>query len=363
MKDTVSTSKGGAKYKKMNLIANMMFISIICGFVGYEQYDEFRKEQLYDALNIAFTETKVLEYGTDNYDAINFVAKQENGVISNYTKEVDTSVVGVHKLKYEITKDDVSKEILIEVEVKDTKKPIIKFKKDTITLYVGNTYAYKNNIQSIKDEVDGDISYVDKAPEINENGYYTITSNFVKNKIGTYKVTVKAVDKNNNETVSSYNIKVIAKPKPKVQQVKNTNLSATIAKGNYSGPATVDTSSVVNAAKSLVGSKYVYAASNPKVGFDCSGLVSYVYRLFGKNLSRTARGIASEGKAVSESNMQPGDIIIWSHRKDNVPTHVAIYIGNGTMVHAANKRLGVVSMSVSYWKNGGRNKIVSVRRV
>ena len=362
MKDTVSTSKGGAKYKKMNFIANMMFISIFCGFIGYDYYDELRKEQLYDALNIAFIDVKEIEYGTSDYDSMDFVAKQENGTISNYTKELDTSVVGVQELKYEITKDDVSKEFSIEVEVVDTKKPKIEFKKETITLYVGNTYAYKNNIKSVLDEVDGEISYVDKAPEVNENGYYTITSDFVKNKIGTYKVTVKAVDKNGNETTGSYTLKVIAKPQPK-KTIKTSTSTASVAKGNYTGPAFVDTSSVVNAAKSLIGSRYVYASSNPSVGFDCSGLVSYVYRLFGKNLSRTASGIAKEGKSVSESNMQPGDIIVWSHRSDNVPTHVAIYVGNGNMVHAANKRLGVVSTSISYWKNGGRNKIVSVRRV
>lgn len=362
MKETVSTSKGRAKYKKMNFVANMMFISIFCGFVGYDYYDEFRKEQIYDALYISFSDVKEIEYGTSNYDTLNFIETIENGTINEYTREIDTSTVGVQELKYEISKDDVSKEYSLTVEVKDTKEPTIEFKKETITLYVGNTYGYKNNIKSVKDEVDGELPYVDKVPEVNEDGYYTITSNFVKNKIGTYKVTIDAVDKNGNTTSSSYNIKVIAKPQPK-KTTTTTSTTATVAKGGYTGPSSVDTSSVVNAAKSLVGSKYVYAASDPSVGFDCSGLVSYVYRLFGKKLSRTAAGLAKEGKAVSESDMQPGDIIIWSHRADNVPTHVAIYVGNGTMVHAANKRLGVVSMSVSYWKNGGRNKIVGIRRV
>ena len=359
MKETVSTSRGGAKYKKMNLVANMLFISIFCGFVGYDYYDEIRKEQIYDALYISFSSVKEVEYGTANYDTLNFIENIENGAIDDYTRELDTSVVGTQELKYSITKDDISKEYSLTVEVKDTKKPTIEFNKDTITIYSGNTYAYMNNIKSVKDEVDGNLSYVDNAPEVNENGYYTITSDFVKNKIGTYKVTIKAVDKNGNEESKSYNLKVIARP-----QVKKVVTTATsTAKGSYTGPSSVDTSSVVNAAKSLIGSKYVYAASSPSVGFDCSGLVSYVYMLFGKNLSRTAAGLAKEGYAVSEGNMQPGDIIVWSHRSDNVPTHVAIYVGNGTMVHAANKRLGVVSTSISYWKNGGRNKIVSIRRV
>ena len=205
---------------------------------------------------------------------------------------------------------------------------------------------------------------MEKVPETNEKGYYTISSNLNNKKIGTYTVTVKAVDKNGNETTATYNIKVIAKPVvKKTTTTTSTTTKAKAVTGNYTGPSSVDTSSVVNAAKSLLGSRYVYAGSSPSTGFDCSGFVSYIYRLFGKNLSRTTKGLANDGKAVSEANMQPGDIIIWSNRSDMVPTHAALYIGGGQMIHAANKRQGVIKSDVSYWKNGGRNRIVTIRRV
>lgn len=365
MKETVSTSKRGMKFRVIKFFANVFFISSIVGTLGFSYYDEYRKEKIYDALNISFTEVREIEYGTENYNTLDLVSSIDNGEIIDYTKEIDTSIVGVKELKYEINNEDVSKEYKIQVEVKDTKNPIVEFKYKTITLYVGNTYVYKNNVKSVRDEVDGELTYVNKVPETNEHGYYTISTDLNNKKIGTYTVTVTAVDKNENTTVAKYNIKVIARPVAKTT-TKTTTTNTTATKtvvGNYNGPSSVDTSSVVNAAKSLLGSKYVYGASSPSTGFDCSGFVSYIYRLFGKSLSRTAKGMASNGKAVSEANMQPGDIIVWSHRSDMVPTHVSLYIGNGQMIHAANKRKGVILSDVSYWKNGGKNKIVTIRRV
>ena len=336
MKETVSTSKRGMKVKIIKVFANVFFISSIVGTLGFSYYDEYRKEQLYDAMYISFSSVKEVEYGTANYDTLSFVESIENGEIKDYTRE-----------------------LTIKVEVKDTKEPIIEFKYKTITLYVGNSYTYKNNIKSVKDEVDGDLPYVSEVPSVNENGYYTISTNLNNKKIGTYDVVVTAVDKNGNTTEAKYNIKVIAKPFAKT----TTTTTAKKVTGNYNGPSSVDTSSVVNAAKSLLGSKYVYGGSSPSTGFDCSGFVGYIYRLFGKSLSRTAKGMASDGKAVSEANMQPGDIIVWSHRSDLVPTHVSLYIGNGQMIHAANKTKGVILSDVNYWKNGGKNKIVTIRRV
>lgn len=355
MKEKIPSSNRGQRYKKINFIANFIFILVAFASVGYVQYDDFRKEELYNAMYMSFIDTKEIEYGAHDYNTLKLIDNYENGEISNYTKDVDTSTVGLKELKYELAKEGVSKEYVIKVEVKDTKAPKISLNKDTVSVYVGSSYDLKSNIKSVTDEIDGAIKYFEKTPSVNENGYYTISSDYNKNKKGSYKVKVSAVDKNGNSTESSYTIKVIARP---------SRAAYVPVSGNYKGPSSVDTSSVVNAAKSLVGSRYVYAGSSPSVGFDCSGLVSYVYRaVSGKDLPRTVGGLAYIGNAVSESNMQPGDIIIWSHRSDYVPTHAALYIGNGQMIHAANTRLGVVQMSVTYWKGNGRNKIVSIRRV
>lgn len=353
MKDTKSVppTLGLSRVKKMNLSANVIFMLAIIGLIGCQYYDIVRKENIYNALYISFGKVNQIEYGAKEYDTMAFVEGVENGEIVRYTKDIDTSTVGYKQLQYDISKDDVTKHFLYLVEVKDTKLPTITFNKETVYVYVGYNYDIKANIKSVEDEVDGKLEYVSSIPEENTNGYYTVTSNYNKNKIGSYSVEVKAIDKNGNESTGKYTLKVIAKPQPK----------KTTVSGNYTGPSSVDTSSVVNAARSLIGSRYTYAGTSPSTGFDCSGFVYYVYSLFGKHLSRTATGLASNGYAVSRGNMQPGDIIIWSNRKDNSPTHVAIYVGGNTMVHAANSRLGVISSDISFWENS--NHIVGIRRV
>ena len=78
---------------------------------------------------------------------------------------------------------------------------------------------------------------------------------------------------------------------------------------------------------------------------------------------QTASFEITNGNAVSRSNMQPGDIIVWSTNSNNSPTHVSLFIGGDTMIHAANRRDGVILSSVSHWESHGGGHIVTIRRV
>ena len=117
---------------------------------------------------------------------------------------------------------------------------------------------------------------------------------------------------------------------------------------------------VVDLAKSFVGYPYVWAGADPELGFDCSGLVYYVYKQMGYNIQRDGDGQAGNGIAVKESDMQPGDIIIFANKYTGAIQHVGLYIGDGMMVHAQSSRTGVVISRYDYDKN---KYIYTIRRI
>ena len=115
---------------------------------------------------------------------------------------------------------------------------------------------------------------------------------------------------------------------------------------------------VIETAKQYLGYKYVYGGSSPSTGFDCSGFTSYVFKLHGVSLSRTAAGQYSNGTGVEKANLQPGDLLMFGKSGIN---HVGIYLGGGMMIHAANPSRGVTTDTI----NSGYyyNNYVGARRV
>ena len=99
---------------------------------------------------------------------------------------------------------------------------------------------------------------------------------------------------------------------------------------------------IANYALNFVGYNYVYGAESPSVGFDCSGLVYYVYGQFGYSLNRRASiQYSSDGYSVSKSDLQQGDLVFFSSNGYSV-THVGIYIGDNQFVHASTSTTGVI---------------------
>lgn len=84
----------------------------------------------------------------------------------------------------------------------------------------------------------------------------------------------------------------------------------------------------------LVGTPYKYGANTPDSGFDCSGLVNYVYRdMLDLRLPRTSRELAAyQGPTIAVSRLQSGDLVFFGNR--GTVSHVGIYVGEGRFVHA-----------------------------
>jgi len=94
---------------------------------------------------------------------------------------------------------------------------------------------------------------------------------------------------------------------------------------------------IVEYAKKFLGVKYVWGGTSPS-GFDCSGLVQYVYRQFGIKLNRVAADQAKQGTTVSRSQLKPGDLVFFNTDSDSTIDHVGIYIGNNQFIHASMGR-------------------------
>ncbi len=343
---------------KYRIIVILLFVTLIPMY-AYNNYEKVRKDELFNELDVSFKEIKAIEYGTADYDPMNLVEDIPCGEIVSYTESVDTKSMGKKELEFVVKKDDVYKVVKVEAEVVDTKKPDIEVKEDKIEVEVGNSYNAKDNISSVIDQVDGKLKYVDDDKK-DDISYYTVTTDLDTNVAGSYEVNVKAVDVNGNVSEKKFTVDVVKKEEPVVGESTVVNNNSYPVDNN--AKATVDTSSVVSAAQSFLGYRYTPGGASPETGFDCSGFVYYIYGLFGKRLERTTTGMLYNGVGVSKESMQPGDIILWDTSFGNTPTHAAMYIGGGMMIHAANSNDGVRLDSVSGWERYA-GRIVSVRRV
>lgn len=104
---------------------------------------------------------------------------------------------------------------------------------------------------------------------------------------------------------------------------------------------------LVDYAMQFLGNQYISGGTTLTGGTDCSGFTCFIYKDFGYTIDRTPGGqYNNAGRTISYSEIQPGDIICYGN--GTKCTHVAIYIGNGQIIHSANSRKGVVIYDADY---------------
>ena len=114
--------------------------------------------------------------------------------------------------------------------------------------------------------------------------------------------------------------------------------------------------SVVNYALQFVGGPYRAGGNDPHTGADCSGFVKYVMQYgAGVSMNRSSVTQSTQGVAINANQMQPGDLIFYGN--GSRINHVAMYIGNGQIVHASTYTTGI---KISNWNYRTPVKITNV---
>lgn len=122
--------------------------------------------------------------------------------------------------------------------------------------------------------------------------------------------------------------------------------TVTLPPANYGNNEELRTA-IVEYAKQFLGNKYVHGGNSLTEGTDCSGFTSLIYAAFGYSVGRTPSSqLSSAGRSVDYSDIKVGDIICYG--KNGKCTHVALYIGNGQIIHEANSKKGVVIYQADY---------------
>lgn len=103
---------------------------------------------------------------------------------------------------------------------------------------------------------------------------------------------------------------------------------------------------VVAYAKQFLGNPYVYGGTSLTDGADCSGFTMSVYKHFGIDIGRTSRDQAAKGREISQSEMQPGDLLFYA--SGDYINHVAMYIGGGQVIHSSTPATGITLAPVNY---------------
>ena len=272
-------------------------------------------------------ENKVEETQTDSKKEENTTKVEESKTVKEVTKYVTAESLNVREKAENDAKIISQLTINTKVTVTETTGNWSKIKVNGKTGYVASKYLS-----------DKKVDVTSRSEQISRSSTET-----------TEEATVETTSSNSSEQ---------SKESSEKTEGKTTSSQANSSSTSSSGATG---SSIVEYAKKYLGYKYVSGGSSPETGFDCSGFTSYVYKHFGISISRTSGAQASNGTAVSKSNLQAGDLVIFNNKSNSSVGHVGIYIGGNTFIHAGSSRTGVIttSLSDSYYSK----RYVTARRI
>lgn len=253
----------------------------------------------WNSKQIEFTNKKTIEYGSGIH-AMDLVRSVSGGTIIN-NPQLDTTIVGDHRIVYKVKGWIFTREIRHDVQVKDTKKPKIKFKEKEVTVAPGEEYYLYNNIDSVTDYGYGGLEYENqKNPP---KGSYICRSKYNKDKKGTYKVNVIAKDMNGNTSKASYTLHVSGERVEESDNEEDVTVIDDIVLVNKTNPVPKDYKAS-NTDESDAALKELQAAASA-AGFDIPTIVGY--RSYARQEQLYNEYVARDGQEVADTySARPG---------------------------------------------------------
>lgn len=138
------------------------------------------------------------------------------------------------------------------------------------------------------------------------------------------------------------------------QVVTSSDLSTVVSKKDTTIETSTDDKSVtfsvqdfIEDVKTYEGASYEWGGNTPETGFDSSGFTQYIYSLYGYTLPRTSREQHNSIPSIDKADLKAGDLVFYANDEQEV-SHVAIYLGDNQVIHAANPKVGVKLSSIDY---------------
>ncbi len=197
------------------------------------------------------------------------------------------------------------------------------------------------------------IEVVDNVDDFSafKSTYNTVSqglSNMVSSIIGKSSTSSAASDSSDtiavNEAPSSETTSVVSSIVSAVSGISNSKSGSSPSVPTIA--TTASRQALINYAKQFLGNPYVFGGTSLTDGADCSGFVQQIFKYFGITTGRSSRDQIEKSQAITFEELQPGDLVFYA--SGDYVNHVAIYAGDGVIIHAANSRTGICTGRYDY---------------
>lgn len=315
-----------------------------------QEFNKYLKEKNQD-LKEEIQDTKDdLSETNDNIEEVSKKIETLNSQIDEKNKEIDYMLKSIEKIKKDIAKkEEQMRERLYVMQTTYNSNWVLDFlfgSEDFSTFFsrVGSV----NDITAYEKELVEELTQQKQNLDTQQKSLETAKENLESQKKSQEALQEKYIELKTAQQEkikdSQQESKEVSSAQKKIDAALSELISRAPSGGGGGGSYVPGDSAVGNAiaqkALTRLGCRYWWGANGPNY-FDCSGLVYWAYNQAGVSLGRTtAAGYAGSGKAISRSELQPGDVITFSYGSG--VAHIGIYIGGGSFVHASGEGSGTV---------------------